>query len=457
LNTDILEPVLNQKGEPCWLISELKKLVNVSTNKTIIEVIKENKPIEDESTYKLLPEGLWECQKCCNKFQSISKPEICPEDKGGCNRKSSFEQVTKIITNNIEHLWKLPKWKEYPKLDMYEVYNNLYKLAKEALIFPEEILYKIFVLWIIATYNINAWESVGWLQFVGLHDSGKTRALDFLSEVGYRLVHAGSGVTFPAIVRASHYHGAGVLLDQAEEKLTRKTESGREMLAFVKPSYRRRSKYVCAKKDEEEDVIARNNFGFKAFASERGLDRALNSRCITFQMQRDYPEVAKLSYIQSDLDEIQTQLLNYKHQFNKPEPLDNDFKLKGRIREIFEPIISTGKHIGLDVSDVLIFAQEMEKEKEEELIGTDEWEILNVIKGNEENERLFDAPEEISFKDICFGIGWEYDGKKAQKLGYIFNKKLLLKTKRKSHGTVLLLNDPKNNRRLKHLYKRYKV
>lgn len=459
---EILEPVRNDKGELCWLVNEGNQPISSNLkNKSIKKIVEENKPIKYKTIFGLKSEGLWQCRRCKTTIQSSpNKPLECPPtDQGGCGRSSDFDSITDIIKDDIENLWKIPIWKDIPQEDIniLDVYHNLNELTTKCIIFPEVIFYKIYNLWIISTYHNGIWETVGWPLFIGLPDSGKTRALDFISEIGYRMVHGGSGISFPAMVRASHYYGAGILIDQADSKFNEHTETGREMRDFICPSYRRRSKYVVAHKEDQKKVIAYNSFGFKALGTIRGLDWQITSRCIPFLMERDFPDIQKLSSIQNDLDIIQTQLLNYKYKFDPPSDLKQDIGIKGRIREIFESIIATGKHIGIDVSDIIKFAQDMEKEKEEELVGTIEWEILKAIKGSEENEKLFDAPEEISFKDICFSIGWEYDGKTSQKLGYIFNKKLLLKTKHKTHGTILLLNEPKNDRRLKYLYTRYKV
>lgn len=94
--------------------------------------------------------------------------------------------------------------------------------------------------------------------------------------------------------------------------------------------------------------------------------------------------------------------------------------------------------------------------------NTAEWEVLHAIRGGEENEKLIDASEEIRYSEIIRRLGWEdieIDGKVKspnQRLGYIL-KKLQLKSRHKTGGTVLLLNDSKNNRKLKYLYRRYKV
>jgi len=457
----ILEPILHE-NKPYWLSIKHVKTSTTNLNEPVTETIKKNLPLEEKPIFELKKEGLWQCKKCGAISQFLphdGKPTECYESDGGCGRFSQFKPITTKITGDIQNLWKLTKWQDIPKedLDMVNIFETMVDLSKKCLIFPDETLYKIYNLWIISTYHINIWESVGWLSFIGLHDSGKTRALDYISELAYRTVHGGSGVSFPAMVRATHYYGSGILLDQAETKMNSNTETGRELLGFILPSYRRRSHYVVAHKEDQQKTISYNNFGFKAFASERTFNPALTSRCIPFHMERDYPEISKLSYLQDDFNLIQTKLLNYKFKFKPPEDLENDFVLKGRIREIFESIIATGKHIGVDVSDIIKYATDMETEKEEELAGTVEYDILKFIKGGEENQKLFDAPEILPFEDICTGIGWDYDKKHAQRLGYIFNKKLILKTKRMNKGTVLLLNESKNARRLKYLYRRYHV
>jgi len=457
---EIIEPVLNN-GEPYWLTKKYDDIAPcpIENNTPVEELVKDTTSIEPVPVFELKNEGLWICRKCGAEIQYIDgKPTYCTQ----CDRNSDFSPSTETITGDIENLWKLPKWHDIPieSIDMLDVFDTQMDLSKQCLIFPEGILYKIFNLWIISTYHIEIWDSVGFLSFLGIHDSGKTRALDFISELAYRMIHGGSGISFPAMCRGTHFYNAGILFDQAETHLNSNTPESRQKKAFVLPSYRRRSKYVVAHQEDQKKTIAYKNYGFKAFASERAFDPALTSRCIPFQMERDYPEIAKLSYIQDDLDILQNKLLNYKFKFKAPDDIEtllDNFELKGRIREIFESIITTGTHIGVDVSDVTKYAINMEKEKEEELQGTIEYEILKVIKGEEENETLFDAPEEINFTDLCNGLGWETDGKTKQRVGYILTKNLLLKTKRKSHGTVLLLNEPKNSRRLKYLYRRYNV
>jgi len=451
----MIEPVLNEKGEPCWLTMRHGKMSSFNGNKPIKEVIMENKSLEEVKIFELKPQGLWECRKCGATIQSIPNPPIeCYKSQGGCDRTSQFNVFTKIINPD---LWKLPKWNDLPELNMKESYENATSLIRNCLIFVEDIQYKLFTLWNISQYKIENWESVGWLIFLGLPDSGKTKALDLIRELGWRIVDTGSGVTFPAVVRAAHYHSAGILFDEAHDKFTRKTEAGQNLITFVKPSYRRGSKYVVADKEDQEKIISYNNFGFKAFASERPLEHAMMTRCISFEMEEDYPEIQKLTTVQNKLNDLQTQFLHYRYKTGNPPELPEPFTLKGRVLEIYESIIRTGLHIGVDVSDVIEHAKQQKEEQIEDFRNSTEWEVLNAIKGGEENEKLIDAPEHIRIKEIVIRMGWEVDNKTTQQVGYILAKKFGLKTKRKTEGTVLLLNDPKNARKLKYFYRRFRV
>lgn len=452
---EVLEPVINDKNEPCWLVNTGTEKYSGNANKTIKETLKENKELKEKKVFELHPMGLWMCRTCgCIIKTDGKEPEECYENQGGCARKTTFEIKTKKINTD---LWKNPKWKDIPsdEIDMQGLYNDLVNLLKKCLIFVEEISYKLLALWIISTWKTGHWETVCFPTFLGLINSGKSRCLDFIRETGYRMIHS-SGVTFPAMVRASHYFQAGLLIDEVQNKLNPKDERGREYIDFIKPSYRIGSKYVVADKEDQEQLLSYNNFGFKAFAGERGFDRGLMDRTIVFDMEQDHPEITNFKEIQNEFDDIQTRLLNYRYKFNDPPDLENG-TLRGRTKEIFECIICTGKHIGESTDDIIEYALNIEKEKEDELANTVEWEILRAIKNVECNETLDDAPEEIKYTDILQTIGWDTERKTSQRLGYILTKKFRLKTKRKTNGTVLLLTEPKNERRLKYLFKRYKA
>jgi len=372
----------------------------------------------------------------------------------GCGRETIFD----IITDTIDpDLWKLPLWKDIPleDLDLQNTFIDILQTIKQCIIFPEEIQYKIFTLWIISTWKNGCWDTIPFLIFRGLVESGKTRALDVIRELGYRTIHA-SGISIKAIFRFGDVYGANILLDEIDNKIDHRTESGREMIDYLKPSYKKGSYYYAADREDPKKIQKYKNFGFKAFAGEKGgYDQAIFSRSIDFQMEQDYPTVTELKSLDMDFATFRTILLNYRYKTVDPPELPETVKLKGRDREIYSCIIRTAMSIGIEYDDITDYIIATQQEKQDESESSDEYQILKIIRNFEHQPTLDDAPETISYADIAEELGWEE--KKRQKLGYIFKKKLILKTKRMNKGSVVLLNDPKNIRKLKSLYRRFKL
>ncbi|HMA82866.1 MAG TPA: hypothetical protein VKP59_01420 [Candidatus Thermoplasmatota archaeon] len=456
-NNVFMEPVLNS-GNQKWLMITKQKIIPSDDPRSIKERIQN--PIDPETKIEIerMEPNMWECKKCGAQFQHEGQPNTCLS----CNRSGPFEQLTKNINPDK---WKLPYWEDIPQenIDMILVYDEIKKLIKNCIVFPEEIQYDLFTLWIIASYKKECFNTAPFLIFRGLISSGKTRALDLLRELGYRMVHS-TGVTFPAMCRLTHFHGAGVLVDEIDNKINRKYEAGVKFLDFLKPSYRRGSTYTVADKDDQEETYTYKNFGFKAFAGETGgYDQAVFSRSIDFKMEEDYPSIPELNYVQEDLNHYQTILLNYRYKFNDPDPLPIDFPLKGRHREMFAPLIRTAHHIGIDHEHIIKYVKERKQEQIDELQDTHEYSLLKGIyelqhgltNDGHMNLESMDAREYVSYKDLTEQIGWEGSN---QKLGYLIKKKLQLKTKRIGKvGTCLILNDRKNEEKLKKYYRRYHV
>lgn len=451
----ILEPVLNN-NTPKWL-SVTTKLEFNEDHRPAEEIIKNPLPPIEKKVFTILEPNRYQCKKCGCMFTGGPKePLECPEHLGGCGRASSFTKITKDI--NL-HRWKLPYWKDIPveDLDMLGTYTRMVDLVKQCIIFPEERHYEIFVLWIIASYKLECFNTLPFLIFRGLVESGKTRALHLIQEMGHRMILC-SAVTFAAMVRYTHYHQAGLLLDEIDSKINIKTEKGQETLDFIKPSYKRGQRYSVAHKDDQEETMEYKNFGFKAFAGERGgYDKAIDSRSIKFYMEQDYPDILNLKRVQKDFDDIQTILINYKYKTSDVPELPDDFPLIGRDREIFECILRIAMHIGLDTKGIMEFIKERKEELRIDQQESREYILLKAIRelssGAPNRETLGDdAPEILAYSDIADHVGWE--DKQRQRIGYLF-KRLGLRTKRMNSGSVLILNNEKNSRKLTSLYRRF--
>lgn len=447
-----LEPIINN-DKYCYLKVTRKKIFPARPVKEILNNTPE--PPTFETTFEIVDESLWSCNRCGATIQSNpEKPEHCT----ACDRASSFKPVTETINRN---LWKIPKYTPVEDLPMLLIYTDLLKLIKSLAILPDEIYYKMFALWLISQYKLERWNSVSFWIFRGLPNSGKTRLLELIYQLGYRAVQT-SSTTFSAMCRLTHYNNATVLVDEADSNLSSETEEGQEFLRFVRSSYRKGSVYTTADKNDQKAVFSYKNFGFKAFAAEKAFNPALLTRSVVIDMEKDYPEFTSLQYIQDQLDDIQNKLFNYRFRTDDPPDLGENFPLRGREREIFESIIGTAMHIGLEYQDIIEFSQEHELEEEENLKESIENEILVAVKDLAEVGTLLDAPETIKITDIFSKTSYatiddeKERRKKRQTIGYKL-KNMGLKTKKTNEGSVLLFNHPKNLRRLKYLWKRYKI
>lgn len=458
------EPILNSE-EPKWLIIK-EQLVQPDKIK-IKKTLSEEQIYDREVLFQLQDPDLWQCQKCGCIIKLFEKPTYCDKKIGGCGRTTDFKKYTDKI--NLKR-WKLTRWKDIPKdeISMIETYDDLKILLKKCIVFSEDIFYDLYSLWIIASYKYDSFNTICFLLFLGFIESGKTRGLDLLRELGYRMIHT-TGVTFPAICRYTDKYNAAILVDELDNKIHKKTEDGRRYLDFLKPSYRKGSIYAVADNNDQDGTKEYSNYGFKAFAGERGgTDAAFLSRCITFRMEQAYPEIPDLSYIQDEIDRIQNILLNYRYKFNDPDPLPLDFDMKGRDRELFGCLIQTANNIGIDCQDMIDFIKERKQDIIDDMQQTDDYLILNAIyniqTGQNSNMTLDgyqDTPEILSYSDIAEECGWDPNSdegkKKRQSIGYILHKKFHLKTKRYGQGMVLTLNDGKNKRKLNNYYKRFKI
>jgi len=450
---DLYEPVIFN-GNPAWLkVTHEKEIIN--SGDSVKEILRKDHQTEYniKTSFEVKPEGLWQCLKCGAFIQYDEYPPECFKEQGGCGRATQFKPILGLINPD---LWTLPEWKDISeeKLNKKKIYEEMLALIKDLIVFSTDIEYKIYTLWIISTWKLESWDTVGFPIFIGIPNSGKSRALKIISQLGYRSPKT-SNITASAIPRITHFYNATILIDEAHNKLNPKTESGSQLLDFIKDSYKQGSVYVSCDNNDQSKVKVTRNFGFKAIAGEKTFNTGLLSRAITFYMDKADPKIAKLSYVQEEFKQLRTKLLNYRFKTNSPPDLGNTFTLKGRSREIFESIISTAKHIGLVTDDIIKYAKQREQREEDELQDSVQADILLTIKNNWENPALSDSPEYMRISEIAIDLNWNENIKKgSQTVGY-YLKSMGLQTKRKSGGTCLVYAD--NEERLKKLFRRYKL
>lgn len=454
---EVLEPVIDKEGREMWLIRLFEPVIS-QDDRPMAEKVQNPRPVKKRAVYELQPPGLYQCLKCGAIIESGNNgrpPLECYKNQEGCGRKTHFERITDHINPD---LWKLATWRDLPDLNMTETYNAMLALIKSLIVFSKPIEYKIFTIWIISTWKLEAWDAVGFPAFIGIPDSGKSRALRIIHYLAYRAPKA-TGVKQAAIPRLCHYHSITLLIDEAHTKLNPKTESGAGLLDFIKDSYKRGSVYIACDNNDQKELVVTRNFGFKAFAGEKSFNPALLTRSLPFWMDKADPEIAKLSYAEKELSQIRTELLNYRIKTGNPPDLGNDFILKGRTREVFESIIATGCHIGIDVEDIIEYAQERDRKAQESLKDTEEYDILVAIKNAQEHPLSNEEIDSIHIDNILNDMEWltsdkEQDNKARRRIGYIL-KDMGIERKRTREGRVVVFED--NMDRLKALYRRYKL
>jgi len=454
------EPVLNTDGEPCWLTIKYEK-VSTATNlehTKMIQLIEHDEPLIDMPVFTLKNQYTYQCNKCGNIFiNKLHAPEICPEDQGGCERPSTFIRLHDEI---MPDLWSIPRWEDIVKMEPKQMYEDILDLTKNLIVFNNPIEYKIFTLWTISTWKLENWDTVAYPCFIGPPNSGKSTALRLISRLGYRAPKA-SGIKQAAVPRLCHYWNVTLLIDEAHDKLNSRSESGAEMLAFIKDSYKRGSVYITCDNNDQKKFVVTRNFGFKSFAGERSFKPSVLSRAIVFLMDKATPPIVKFSYAEKDIQRLQTQLLNYRFKTDMPPDIGEDFVLKGRTREIFESIIATAKHIGITIDDLIEYAKERDNEIEEELRQSTQYEILEIIKKYVDNPQLLPDIDRIDLKDVLNDIGWDAaEGielkKNKQRLGYII-RDLGLHSERSGRIRYLSIEDKRNKKRFPQLFKRYNL
>jgi len=256
--------------------------------------------------------------------------------------------------------WMLPPPPEPANLDW--LYMQVRDCVKQHLVFKDDVEYDIYTLWVMATWLVDYFDSVPYLLFRGEIESGKTRALEVAARLAYHAIPT-VGLSPPVLRKQIEWFRATCLIDQAEDQLNRKYETGQEMYRLVAAGYKR-GMYVARCRKEDPNVIDYDEpFGFKAFASTSSFDTAIDSRSIIIDMEEAEPP-------NEDIDEaLCAKLRGYLLYWRLTEndvPVRVETRLKGRTREIMMPLLCLAEKLGIK-DKVERFGEELRKRRRKEL------------------------------------------------------------------------------------------
>jgi hypothetical protein len=230
-------------------------------------------------------------------------------------------------------------WKSVPKATDFKSEEELWSEVKKFIFAHIDLQegYDVLTAWVLASWTPEKWNAVPYLFFFGPAASGKSRALEVLKALGHRPLTSASA-SLSTIFRVIQMWNTTLFLDETEIYM-RKERS--EILNLLNSGYRQGMLVMRTEetKDGKYEVKFYDCFGFKALAGTKDLIDTLKSRCIVFSMSKATRE------LRADIDEewaaaIREKLLMYRFkmlsQKERPEPPN---LLKGRLRELFDPLI----------------------------------------------------------------------------------------------------------------------
>lgn len=276
------------------------------------------------------------------------------------------------------------------EIDLKTLYKNVREFWHERLAAPPEYI-TLLTLSTFLSYLQDYVESVPYIWLVGDTESGKTRALQIMSILGFR---AGYFADVPA-ADIYEYLGkdgevtAGILLEDELEDIIQNDDKRR----IWKAGYKRGSKVpriIQSDRTGKRKQLFYNCYCFKMAASEKlptgAKARGLLERVIILLMVYGIPkktEIGEADYAEAELLRLQLlklRLILYQKGLPKIEPIlviDDDggkvkYELKGRDGEMWLPFLRIAKLIGcLEEAEktVVFFFKERVKRRRETLEG----------------------------------------------------------------------------------------
>lgn len=232
-------------------------------------------------------------------------------------------------------------WKPVNDIETYESEEQLWSEVRHYIWEYIDLQegYDILTAWVLASWLPEKWCAVPYLFFYGPAGSGKTWALEVLASIGFRPFLAAS-ITVASLFRVCDYYNLTLFLDETE---TYMIKDRREIMNLLNSGYRKGSKAVRTEDTKEGYKIrAFNTFGLKALSGTKEFIETLRSRCIIFTMSEATRDI-KTRIEEEKAERLRRKLLAYRFKVlsekEKQETPEVIGALKGRLRELFEPLI----------------------------------------------------------------------------------------------------------------------
>jgi len=361
---------------------------------------------------------------CSKGVVALEYPEDWRQGIDYLHKYSEIENTKKLIPRDVfKTLW----WEiDKPEVDCKELFNDIVKAAKNIIEFRKPIEYKILALWIMSTWKKDRWETIPHIAFTSKFcNRGKTEAWLFTKELVWHSFDA-TKYNLTTIKEYADDYNAAVFIDNINSSLNQ------ELRTFIDCRYKRKIDM-----DREPAPIT-----YFCINGTLELPESTYQRIISFDMPKGY---SKEKFSRTDFPGLQIRLMSYKYKNNDPDVACHE-KLKGRIAELFTPIVSVAKQVGLDVEDIIEYAEYIKSTWNDSKDETIEYKILDIIANSRKDQ--------VTYRSIISSLGWDYKNRSDTiRLGSVI-KKLNIVTHKGENGRYFY-RTKENDKILNKLYIEY--
>ncbi|TET62234.1 hypothetical protein E3J48_04555 [Candidatus Aerophobetes bacterium] len=268
--------------------------------------------------------------------------------------------------------------KEPTNVDYIKLLDEIISFLKSYIELPCPSHYLILALWILHTYLIEKFNTTPILCFYGVKETGKSRAGEVLGELAFRCEILTSP-TEATLFRSAEYFKTALVVD--EVKLWG-PEGNQAVARLINTRYKRGLKVsrVDMNKKGEDQIEYFDVFGPIVICTTETVPESLESRCITFVMQKNV-EVGVEKLIDEEwANRLRNRLTIFRANYLDRDLPQTEHVARRRLNEIMTPLYQTLMVIAREREDELKKTLgDMEKAREEEEGSSFEAEMAEKI------------------------------------------------------------------------------
>jgi hypothetical protein len=359
-----------------------------------------------------------------------------------CSLREKFELTDENLYSrglySNRYPMPLPRWshKSIEKflsgenINIQDIFLEIQAIFEEYIDFNDKRWYEFMACWVIGTYFHRLFESYPYVHLNGGMESGKTKTLTLCALLSFN-----GELTFNStpsyIVRTIHNNHATCCIDEAESLRNKRDEDSQTVIGMYNSGYKKgqfTGKSEQIGKNKKWIPVRYEAYSPKVFASIKGMESTLASRCIPIVMTRSSNlEIRNREIGQSDSvfqeirDRLYISMMTYLPAISGVYGGIKDDQIFGREWELWKPILSIASAIdpNLELRDELRnFALEVQQNKKEttleSLVAPKIMKLLiEKIQSDQREDNFYSVKEIVEYlvQEDEENFGWLSDHK----------------------------------------------